>query len=223
MEHFIYKDISSDSLDLIIKEMPLVPQAERNIESISLNGRNGNLHIDNKNYKSKNYSIICYAKDLSKIDDICAFLQGSGKLVLSKYPNRYFNATIMNQISFKKYSNYLQEFPIQFELDPIAYSNEETIEELNESGSITIEGNTEIKPVVTITGTGAITINGYSLVVQETGITIDCELMNCTKNNLSKNDKVILDEFPVLNVGTNEIVLGTGITNIDIKYRKGWL
>lgn len=223
MESFTFKDISSASLDLIIKDMPLVPRAEKNIETIEVSGRNGNLHIDNQNYLSKSYSIICLAKNLQKIDDINSKLCGFGKLILSKYADRYFNATIKNQIQYSKYVTFLQEFPIQFELDPIAYSNNEDTETLTSSGNVTVGGNVAVYPIITILGTGTVTINGYSLTVEETGITIDCELMNCTKNNLSANDKVILDEFPKLSVGTNTITLGTGITQVTIKYRKGWL
>lgn len=223
MESFVFKDISSTSLDLIIKDMPLVPRAEKNIETIEISGRNGNLHIDNQNYLSKSYTITCIAKNKNKIDEINSKICGSGKLILSKYSDRYFNATFKNQIDYASYLTILQEFPIQFELDPIAYSNDLTEEVITTSGNIEVEGNVDIAPTIIVTGTGTITINGYSLTVNESDITIDCELMNCIKNNLSANDKVVLDEFPRLKVGTNAISLGAGITQIIIKYRKGWL
>ena len=47
--------------------------------------------------------------------------------------------------------------------------------------------------------------------------------MQCFNGEIAKNDKVILDEFPMLNVGTNNITLGEGISNVKIKYRQGWL
>lgn len=223
MESFVFNDITSESLSIIVKEMPLVPRAERNIESINVIGRNGNFHIDNKNYLSKDYTIDCIAKDKSKIDDICKTFVGTHKLKLSKYPNKYWNATIKNQIDFDIYLNYLNEFPLQFELDPIGYSEKETIENLNSSGSITVGGNVEIYPIITIIGIGTVTINGYPLQVLESGITINCDLMQCYNGEIAKNDKVILDEFPNLSVGSNDITLGEGISNVKIEYRQGWL
>lgn len=223
MEQFTFNNISSNSLGLIVKEMPLVPQAEKNIESIEVNGRNGNLHIDNLNYKSKEYTLVCILTDLSKLDEICSVLSGDGELMLSKYEDRIFKASILNQISFKSYGNYMQEFPILFELNPIAFSNQIITEEITENSSIDVEGNVEISPILEIIGIGSITINGYSLQVLESGITIDCDLMNCTKNNLNKNDKVVLDKFPKLTPGSNAITLGTGIEEIKVVYRKGWL
>lgn len=223
MESFTFNNVKSDSLDIIVKNMPLIGAAQRNIESIAVDGRNGNLHIDNGNYLSKSYTITCIAKSKNKIDDIVKTFVGKSKLTLSKYTDRFFYATVKNQIPFSKYLNYLQEFPIQFEVDPIAYSNEETTETLSASGTINVGGNADVSPILVVSGAGQLTVNGYPLNVTETGVTIDCELMNCIKNNLSANDKVLLDEFPKLTPGTNEITLGTGITNVIIKYRKGWL
>lgn len=223
MESFEFNGVTNSSLDIIVKDLPLMPRAEKNIESINMQGRSGNLYIDNKTYKSKTYTITCIARNKAKLDDINKTYAGCGILKLSKYSDRFFKAMIKNQISFEKYLSVLQEFPLQFEVEPVAYSNEETEEEVVANGQIVVGGNVEVSPMITIIGIGTITINGYSIEVKESDITIDCELMNCISNNLSKNDKVILDEFPVLSVGNNAITLGTGIEKIIIKYRKGWL
>lgn len=223
METFKFKNILSDSLGIIVKNMPLVPRSERNIESISINGRNGNLHIDNGNYLAKNYAIECIVTNKEHIDDICSLYQGTGKLILSKYPDRYFVGTIKNQIDFKKYLTLLNEFPLQFELNPIAYSINEVNETISENTNINVSGNTDVYPILTISGTGIVTINGYSVEVLESDITIDCDLMECTNNNIAKNNKVILDDFPKLSPGNNNITLGTGITSVQISYRAGWL
>lgn len=223
MESFTFNNVYSESLDIIVKEMPLVPRAQKNIESISVNGRNGALHIDNKNYLPINYTIDCISKNKDKVDEINSKLIGTHQLTLSKYPGRYWNATIKNQITFAKYLTYFNEFPLQFELDPIAYSIEETTETLESNASILVEGNVETYPIITISGVGSVIINGYTLIVNESDITIDCNLMQCYMHNISKNDMVELDEFPKLKVGINDVVLGEGIEKVVIKYRKGWL
>lgn len=223
MEHFTFNDVTSESLDIIVKEMPLVPRSEKNIESININGRNGALHIDNKNYLSKNYTIKCVSKNKEFIDKICSTFVGTHKLTLSKYPDRYWNATIKNQINFATYLNYLNEFPLQFELEPIAYSTNEKKVSLNSSDTLILNGTADVFPIITITGTGVISVNGYSIVILESGITIDCDLMQCHLEGISKNEMVELTEFPKLTPGSNEIVLGEEIANIEIRYREGWL
>lgn len=223
MESFEFNGVTNSSLDIVVKDLPLMPRAEKNIESISVQGRNGNLYIDNNTYKTKPYTISCIGLNKEKLDDINKTYIGYGILKLSKYPDRYFRAMIKNQIAFEKYLSLLQEFPLQFEIDPIAFCNEETEVQLAANGTIEVGGNIEVPPIITIVGIGTITINGYSLEVKESNITIDCDLMNCVSDNLNKNDMVILDEFPKLKVGSNEVTLGAGIEKIIVKYRKGWL
>lgn len=223
MESFTFKGVSSNSLGIIVKEMNLVPRSAKNIESISINGRNGSLHIDNKNYLSKEYSIACILLNKEHIDEICSLFIGTGKLTLSKYPNRYFVGTIKNQIDFETYSTLLNEFPLQFELEPISYSVSETIEEITKVSSIEVSGNVEVYPIINITGTGIVNINGYPMEILESGITIDCNLMQCYNGNIAKNDKVILDSFPILSPGNNNITFDSSITKVIIKYNAGWM
>lgn len=224
MHYFIFNNINSNELGIIVKNMPLIPLAEKDIESIKISGKNGNLHIDNGTYNSINYTIDCVISDISKIDNIKKAFNGTSKLILSKYNDRYFEATIKNQISFDKYLNALQEFPLQFELQPISYSNElEEIRISSDINNLDIGGNTITNPIILVDGTGTFTINNVSVEILESGITIDCELMNCTKNNLNANNKVILDKFPTLNPTDNVITIESGINNIELKYRKRWL
>ena len=224
MHYFIFNNINSNELGIIVKNMPLIPLAEKDIESIKISGKNGNLHIDNGTYNSINYTIDCVISDISKIDNIKKAFNGTSKLILSKYNDRYFEATIKNQISFDKYLNALQEFPLQFELQPISYSNElEEIRISSDINNLDIGGNTITNPIILVDGTGTFTINNVSVEILESGITIDCELMNCTKNNLNAKDKVILDKFPTLNPTDNVITIESGINNIELKYRKRWL
>lgn len=223
MKSFTFNGISSNSLNIIVKDMPPIPRAERDIETLEISGRNGALHIDNKSWKSRSYTIGCICSNKSQIDNIRKTFYGTGNLILSDYSDRYFVATIKNQIDFEKYLSYCEEFPLQFELEPIAYANNETTKTLSASGSINVGGNAEVSPIITITGTGTITINGYQVSVSETGITIDCNLMQCYKGTVAKNNKVTLENFPILKVGSNTISFGTGITGATIKYREGWL
>ena len=222
MENFTFNGVNSDTLGLIIKEMPPIVRAAKNIESINVNGRNGNLHIDNGTYKTYPITINCIIKENANIDLIKSTLQGTAQLVLSTVPNRTFTATICNQIDFKKYLRVLREFPLQLEIEPFSYGNINSID-YTTNAILVISGNVETAPVITIYGTGTVTINNTPIEVLESGITIDCDLMECVKNNLNMNANVILSVFPTLIPGNNSIVLGTGITKVTIAYRERWL
>lgn len=224
MEYFIFKGTRSDNLGIIVKEMPAISKSEKDIETIEVSGRNGAFHIDNGTYKTKRYKIKCVLKENTYLDQIKLLFEGTGKLELSTELGREYNATIQNQIDFSKYLSYLREFTLNFELDPISYSKTATTKTITGNTSFTGGGNCNVNPKITITGTGTVTLNNIPVEVTETGITIDCELMNCTKNNLNKNDKVNIDsDFPYIKPGTNTVTLGTGITSVSIEYNAGWL
>lgn len=224
MPYFIFNNIKSTDLGIIIKEMPPITKSEKDIDIIDVSGRNGNLHIDNGTYKSKRYKITCIMMDDTKINQIKSLLDGAGILELSSEPNIEYKAIVLNQIDFSKYLKYLKEFSITFELDPIAYSKTLISQTFsNQNNSFNVGGTYNVSPILTIDGTGIIVLNNKKIEVLESGITIDCELMNCTKNNLNKNDKVNLDEFPTLLVGNNNLTLETGINSVILSYKEGWL
>lgn len=223
LPYFIFNNLNSKDLGIVIKEMPPVSKAEKDIESIEVSGRNGSLHIDNETYRKKEYKVKCILMDESKIDDIKKLYNGIGVLELSTEPGKEYKASISNQIDFSKYLTYLKEFVLQFNLDPISYSKTIKEEKITSNSTFTIGGTYQVSPQIIITGTGIVTINNNKIEVNESGITIDCDLMNCTKENINKNDKVNLEDFPTLNPGSNSIVLGTGIQSVIIKYKEGWL
>ena len=223
MESFTFNGVNSSTLGLIIKEMPPIIRAAKSIESIKVNGRNDYVHIDNGTYEPYSITINCIIDDLTKLDQNKSVLQGVGDLQLSTVPDRKFKATIKNQISFSKYLRVLREFPLQLELEPISYGATLRGTETSESQTLIIGGNVETPPTITIYGTGTLTINNTPIEVLTSGITIDCKLMECTKDDLNMNAFVVLDEFPKLHPGNNTITLGTGVTYVSIMYHEGWL
>lgn len=223
MEYFNFNGVSSKNVGIIIKEMPPVTKSEKNIENITVSGRNGDLHIDDGTYKSKKYKIKCVLTDISKIDELKALYDGTGVLELSTELGKEYQATIKNQIDFDKYLTYLKEFVLQFELYPIAYNKEVIETTFTTDTTFRVGGTVSVSPIIKVAGTGIITLNNTQVEVLESGIVIDCDLMNCTIDNINKNNKVNLDEFPSLLVGENNIVLGEGIESVIISYKEGWL
>lgn len=224
LPYFIFNGQKSTDLGIVIQELPPISKSQKNIEIIAINGRNGNLHIDNGTYKSKTYTIVCTLIDENKINALKSLLDSTGILELSTEPNVEYNATITNQIDFAKYLKYLKQFVITFDVDPIGYSKSLITNTYSSSeNTFEVGGTANIYPIITVNGTGVFAINNRQVEVLETGITIDCNLMNCTKNSINKNDKVVLDEFPELVVGENILTIGSGITSIEISYKEGWL
>lgn len=221
--YFIFKGTNSKDVGIVVKEMPPVTKSEKNIENITVSGRNGDLHIDNGTYKSKSYKIKCILMDETKIDILKSLYDGVGLLELSSESGKEYKATICNQIDFDKYLTYLKEFVLQFELYPVAYSKTAIETTYTANSTFIVGGTFNVSPTITIVGVGTITLNNTQITITESGVTIDCDLMNCTKDNINKNNKVILDEFPTLKVGENTLVLENGVESVTINYKEGWL
>lgn len=224
MEWFKFNNYDSRDFDIIVKEMPAIITPSKDIESIKVTGSDRQLHIDKGSYSAYPITIAVIFKDTSKIDEIKQKFKGSGKLILSTLQNRYYDAIFMNQVSFSKYLSVLREAPFQFEVNPIAHSIVKKELNISSNQSIIVGGTAHTYPTIKVTGTGSFAINHVTMVVNETGVVIDCNNMTITNNGVNKADKVDLEgmDFPVLNPGENLITL-EGITNLEISYEEGWL
>lgn len=227
MESFVFNGVSSQYYDIIVKKMPPIVSPLKNIESITIDGRNGNLHIDNGTYKSYDLTIECVITSNTKINDIKKWLTGTGIISFSTIPNIEFDCLVKNQISFDKYLTVLKEFPIQLEISPLGRSTTETTVTKTANGTFTVGGTVETSPILEVKGDGdgSITLNNTTINItdmSDTAIIIDCDLMNAVQGLNSANSQINCDEFPKLIVGTNTISM-IGATEVKVKYKERWL
>lgn len=226
MEYFIFNDISSNDMNIIVKEMPPIIRPEQRINKIKLVGRSGSLHEVEDKYDSFNTTIKCILSPSADIDEIKSWLRGSGKIILSTNRERYYNVTIVNKIDFTKYLTYLREFSLELEFEPISYDNKLNNIEIGTNKEINykVSGNYKTYPLLEITGTGIITCNGKSIVVNENNniIYIDCELQNAYYGTENKNSCVNGLEDPLYLSPGDNLITTVGLS-ATIKYRSAWL
>ena len=79
------------------------------------------------------------------------------------------------------------------------------------------------QPLLRIYGTGKFTLNDVEITISaaDTYTDVDCELMDCYKGSVNKNQYVSFStyDFPVLYPGQNTVELGTGISSVTITPR----
>lgn len=222
---FTFNELDSyNDLGIIIKEMTPIILPERDVESLQVEGSNRILHIDKGAYKAINVKMKCSLWDVSKIDVLKQLFKADGEIEFSDEPGRIYKCRNTNQIEFARFKGLtgVRDFTLNFELEPIAYGIEETLT-FEDSDSFEINGSEDSNPIITVIGTGILSLNGIQVEFLESGITLDCEHMEAYSDSLSKNDKVILDEFPTLSPGENNLVIPNTITNVSISYRERWL
>ena len=216
--YFIFKNISSEDY-LMVNKLPPILKAQKNIEKIEIEGRDGFLTIDKNSYKGIPKPIECTIMDLEQLDFICNWLDGTGEVIFSNEPDKIYKATIINQIEFKKIAWVFHSLLIQFDCQPHKYSITNEIITLKSAGTLYNSGGTISKPIIVIYGTGNITLMINSQTIKLTNIdgyvTINSDLMDCYKDTLLKNNNMDGD-FPVLEIGENHISWSGTVTRVEI-------
>lgn len=199
---------------------------KRRDETFTIPGRHGNLTTTDGAFDTYIRSAEFIVKDEKMIDEICAHFKGSGWLIFGSEPDRKYKARVANQIEFSHIIRRLKRFVVEFELQPFSYDVcEQTIVKA-EPFCIFNMGTVEAEPIITIYGTGNITlyVNNQSIVLKgiTSDITINSEMKNAYSGTASLNNKMS-GKFPILSLGENNISWAGNVTNVEIKPNWRWL
>lgn len=224
---FIWNGENSLDKHIIVNELPPITRASKRIEEQVIPGKSGKLFIDDNVYDTFVYQITCTLGPNANVRDISGWLNGTGKLIISLEEDKYYEGIIKNKIDFKKVLHVFYEFPVEFELQPFAYSINEIEHNFTKSSRIYITQSTaEICPYYKIEGSGRITltINNKSQIMKNVNgyIELDAKLEEAYKDNTNQNNNVI-GEFLKLKPGENIVEWTGSITNLKIKYRETYL
>jgi len=223
---FIFNNIDSRDMGIIVNKLPSITTSEKNIDKIEIQGRDGFLLIDYGTYKGSVKSVEC-TLDNGNVDNICAWLNGSGEVLFSNENDKFYKAVIINQISLNKIIPILHNFIVQFECQPHKYSVCNDLVTLTTSPTTLFNSSTtSSKPVIKVYGNGSIYLTINSNTIHLTNIadyvTIDSNLMDCYKDSTLMN-KNMSGDFPDLIVGTNVISWTGSVSKVEIKPNWRWL
>lgn len=218
--YFIFNNISSLDMPIMVNELPPITKAPRDITKIVIPGRDGFLTEDFETYGGIIKPCECTLMDATQIDQVLAWLDGSSEVIFSNQPDRKYQACIINQIPFNRFMrDKWYKFIIIFDCQPFAVTLENPVITLTIPGNITNAGTRASEPVIKIYGTGSInlTINGNIIHLTNVVdyVTIDSDIVDCHKDDLRMNDNMSGD-FPVLEAGTNVISWTGTVTSIEI-------
>ena len=203
-----------------MERCPAKISPKRRDETFTVPGRHGNLTTTDGAFESYIRSTEFIVKDKKKIDEICAHFKGSGWLIFSSKPDRKYKARVANQIEFSHVIRHFKRFVVEFEVQPFGYDVfEQTITKTAPFSLFNI-GTVDSEPIITIFGTGNITlyVNNQSISLKEIAgsITIDSEMQNAYNGAASMNNKMS-GEFPILSLGENHITWLGNVTKLEIQ------
>lgn len=222
---FKFKGISSNEMKVVVEEEEhFLAKAQQRVESIFVDGHDGEL-INFYNYLNVERPIKVQILDNNKLDDIFAWLDGKGIL---EYKNRITTAYFTQTIEPIRTSS-IKIADFMFTRAPFWYKKDDNY--ITVSNSVINDGNVYSKPIIKLekgtTNEIDVTIAGIRFKYNFDGeeyVEIDCEEMNAYFDGLLRNKQLEIGfDFPILNVGSNDIVINTGDPIIKIKRKDRWL
>lgn len=223
---------STTKTGLAIKELPPISKPLMRVYKEEIDGRNGDL-ITQLGYSAydKQIEIGLYGGSYD-INDIIAFFNGSGTVIFSNETDKYYYYEILNQIDYEKLLKF-KTAVVTFHCQPFKYKVGETAINLT-AGDNTINntGNVYAKPVITIVGSGTITISiggnqifsidmsNYSKIVLDTA---NMEAYDPDDGQLL--NRIVTGDYDSFKIksGNNTLSLSGTITTANIINYQRWL
>lgn len=218
-----WNGIDFNNKGIVVEKTPTISKGKKDIETYTIEGRNGFLSIDRGTYQPFSLQVECHAKETANFDDIKAFLDGYGTLSFDN--EREYTAIVNNAIPFEKVQMF-KSFAVQFMVNPIAHDITPTT--LSISDDFTITGATaKMYPILTLEAAAdgaSVNINGVEFTTsneEAATYVLDCENKVITKNGVNAANEMSGD-FPYFVNGENTYE-GTGVTSLSASYKKAYL
>ena len=197
MAYFIYNNIDSRIMGVILKALPPITRPNRRTEQIIIPGRNGTLTVDEGTYDSIPISLECYLKKGYDPRKITSWLEPSGTISFSDELDKFYNARIVNSIPLTRVFKITRNFILQLELQPFAYSKETFVRRYTSGVAYSFyidEATADMYPYIKLVGSGEIelTINNTTMKIYPNEyIELDCELQIAYKDKEGANERVL--------------------------------
>ena len=230
MDYFVFKGIDSRTFDIKLNGVPPLQRGKKRVQQITIPGRAGTLTLSEGDESYEPYiqglAISVPADQWARVQ---RWLTGSGSLTLCNDPDRAQDAEVINQLNFQKVSKFIDYYKgqIQFYCQPLKNDIAPARQEVTDSAVIVNMGDVPEKPIITVYGTGNITIATDSGVLQVAevngGCIIDCgayEITNLEKTELLTGKST--GDFPALPVGRS-VVTVSGADHVSIERRQRYL
>ena len=203
---------------------PTIP-AER-AKFTSVPGRPGSLTTleGSDVYDDVILSAECFLADPARIPEIATWLRGSGTVTFANRQGGFYYARIVNQIPFEKIlrGNPHRSFTVNFRCSPPFWyaSGVQPITLTQSTSAVVNPGSVYSEPVITVHGSGDITLMVNQTIVELTdidgSIVLDSALQEAYTGNTLLNEHMSGD-FPVLTPGQNVVSWSGETTRIIIE------
>ena len=221
---------SRDVKGLLISELPPITKTNLRVKETVIDGVDGSI-IEELGYESYDKAIAIGLTVGADVDKISEFFTGSGEVVFSNEPDKYYIARIIKNIDYARLLRF-RVAVVTFRVQPFKFNRVEvTRQATTDRTSMIIEnvGNHTSKPIIEIAGSGTVelTLNGsyicdYTFPEGESSVVLDSEKQDAYLGDTLKNRNMNGD-FPVFQKGNNTLSWSGTVTSIKITKYSRWL
>lgn len=237
-----WKGVTDASLGVVTRSMKFI-QAGHRYEVSQVEGRDGSDYtlLGRESYILK---VDIELMPTANIDNVMAWLSGTGTLVRADDPLKYVTAVILSSIEYSKIQSTKQATVEFFVPDPYRYLLSESVQTVVSTPATIVNSGTAIAyPLLKVTGSGTVvlTLNGvameYVFPSGESEVYIDCGSRDYVNSKMIQDAYYLTiaslrnraltitgNVFPSLSVGNNTLTLDSGsITSVEVTKRSRFL
>ena len=228
---FTWNGANCRAKDIRLKSMPEIVRPEERVNHIVIPGRSGELTQTEGEgiYNSYIQTIQMAVYTESAVREAEKWLQGDGYVTFSGQPTLKQRARVINAVTFRKHSRNSNwwDGEVQFYCNPLKEAvSESSIEVTSSSTEIANPGDVEALPLITITGSGDMSIacGGNTLYLENvvSGWVVDCDKQMVLENGTALMG-VYNGMFPKIAVGGSTIIFSGNISKLTITPRYRYL
>ena len=222
---FSWNGVRCTAYGIHVTEQPSLIRPSERVTFTNVPGRPGSLTTLEADdvYDDFILPVECTVADMHRLSEICAWLKGAGILTLAARPGGFYHARVANQIEFTKVlrNHENRTFTATFRCKPFWYAADVQPITLTASGTfITNPGSVYSEPVITVYGSGDITLMVGMTITELSGIsgsiTLDTPLMEAYSGVTSMNGNMSGD-FPTLLPGQNAVSWSGNVSKVEIQ------
>ncbi|MDO5558132.1 MAG: phage tail family protein [Oscillospiraceae bacterium] len=227
MAYIIFNENDSRNMGVSnILNMPLASKAEQKSDILYIPGRPEPIIDLKESFNPVSYVVEMEIKTGTNIRNILSWLSGSGKLIFSDEPDKYYNAYSNSVVSTSRTNNKYYSMSVKFLCQPFAYAiDNDPIEITTNNYALEVRGSYYSEPIYKIFGSGNITLKvnntdkPLKLYDIDSYVTVDTSLLVCHKDKVFVKNSGFL---PYLGAGTNLIQWGGNVSKIEVTKNERW-
>lgn len=192
-----------------VSDQPPITQPVERVTYTDVPGRSGSLRTKQDSvypvFDDISLTAKCVMKNEDSIDAIKGWLKGTGSVVFANRSEGHYNAVISNQIPFEQVmrGRANRSFSVIFRCEPYMYlDNVQDITVTASGTAVTNPYNIDSKPVITVYGSGDITIHVGSETIYlysvASSVTLDAELEEAYSGNEIMSGSVDMEDWNAL-------------------------